>query len=98
MRNIKDIVIGIFAVIGFTAIVTGFTTNNTNSGEHTVPESHVWEVIIGNSTPTSEGRAYMWNKVTGEIRKMSKSYTGKKELGLSPKDFHSTYFKMSGAE
>jgi hypothetical protein len=25
MKNIKDIVIGIFAVIGFAAIVTGFT-------------------------------------------------------------------------
>jgi len=28
MKNIKDIVIGIFALIGFTAIVTGFTTES----------------------------------------------------------------------
>ena len=38
MKNIKDIVIGIFAVIGFGAIVTGFT----NEAQQT-PESHVWE-------------------------------------------------------
>jgi|TARA_B110000285_G_C14750330_1_gene434880 hypothetical protein len=25
MKNIKDIIIGIFVVIGFTAIITGFT-------------------------------------------------------------------------
>ena len=28
MKNIKDIVIGIFAVVGFAAIVTGFTNEN----------------------------------------------------------------------
>jgi hypothetical protein len=30
MKNIKDIVIGIFAVIGFAAIVTGFTKDVVN--------------------------------------------------------------------
>ncbi len=28
MKNIKNIIIGIFVVIGFVLIVTGFTTNN----------------------------------------------------------------------
>ena len=41
MKNIKDIVIGIFAVIGFAAIVTGFT-NETNDPQY--PEAHVWEM------------------------------------------------------
>lgn len=30
MKNIKDITISIFAVIGFVAIITGFTLDNTN--------------------------------------------------------------------
>ena len=28
MKNIKETIIGVFAVIGFLAIVSGFTTNN----------------------------------------------------------------------
>ena len=43
MNNIKDIVIGIFAVIGFAAIVTGFT-NETSDPQN--PESHVWDSVI----------------------------------------------------
>ena len=59
MNNIKDIIIGIFAVIGFAAIVTGFT-NETSDPQY--PESHVWEMETTN-------RAYLYNKVTGEVRK-----------------------------
>ncbi len=33
MKNIKDIVIGIFAIIGFSAIVTGFTEEIEQEGE-----------------------------------------------------------------
>lgn len=63
MNNIKDIVIGIFAVIGFAAIVTGFT-NETSDPQY--PESHVWEM---ETSDADNGRAYMYNKVTGEVRK-----------------------------
>ena len=28
MKNIKEIIIGVFAVIGFVVIISGFTTNN----------------------------------------------------------------------
>ena len=62
MKNIKNIVIGIFAVIGFAAIVTGFT--NESVQEHTVPESHVWE-MVGASSDVS----FLYNKQTGEVRK-----------------------------
>jgi len=98
MKNIKDIVIGIFAVIGFTIIVTGFTNEAEQQVIHTSPESHVWEVIIGDATSNSEGRAYMWNKATGEIRKISKSYSTAKELGISNKNLSATYIKMYAAE
>ena len=63
MKNIKDILIGLFAVIGFTAIVTGFT-NETSDPQY--PESHVWEMEVSEA---DSGRAYMYNKVTGEVRK-----------------------------
>lgn len=59
MKNIKDIVIGIFAVIGFGAVVTGFT--NKAVQEHSVPESHVWEVKV------FSGGGYLYNKQTSEV-------------------------------
>lgn len=63
--QIKDIVIGIFAVIGFTAIVMGF--NNPAEPQQVTygtPESHVWEMHLHD-----ELRAYFTvNKVTGEVR------------------------------
>ena len=71
MKNIKDIVIGIFAVVGFAAIVTGFT-NETSDPQY--PESHVWEAAISPGTGNSSGRLYMYNKVTGEVRKYNKTY------------------------
>ena len=67
MKNIKDIVIGIFAVIGFGAIVTGFT-NETSDPQY--PESHVWEMKV---SETDNGRVYIYNKVTGEVRKYEAS-------------------------
>ena len=63
MNNIKDIVIGIFAVIGFAAIVTGFTNE---AGDPQYPESHVWEMEVSEA---DNGRAYLYNKTTGEVRK-----------------------------
>ena len=41
--QIKDIVIGIFAVIGFTAVVMGFTNQTEPQQTYGTPESHVWE-------------------------------------------------------
>ena len=68
MKNIKDITISIFAIIGFLAIVSGFTNNETeNQQTYGTPESHVWEMV------NVDGRAYAINKVTGEVRKYSRS-------------------------
>ena len=67
--QIKDIVIGIFAVIGFTAIVMGF--NNPAEPQQVTygtPESHVWEAIY-----EKVDDIYLLNKVTGEVR-MVKGY------------------------
>ena len=63
MKNIKDITISIFAIIGFVAIVSGFTNNETESQQmYGTPESHIWEVY------TREGStAWLLNKQTGEI-------------------------------
>ena len=70
--QIKDIVIGIFAVIGFTAIVMGF--NNPAEPQqvtYATPESHVWEIMTAFET-TGQERVYTLNKVTGEVRKYSR--------------------------
>lgn len=67
--QIKDIVIGIFAVIGFTAIVMGFAEDDTIIQQPSQilasPESHVWEGL------TDGADTYMFNKVTGEVRALS---------------------------
>jgi hypothetical protein len=41
MKNTKEIIIGIFAVIGVLALVTGFANNTENVVQTTTPESHV---------------------------------------------------------
>ena len=62
--QIKDIVIGIFAVIGFTAVVMGFTNQTEPQQTYGTPESHVWEFQMRET-----GTAYfMYNKKTGEFR------------------------------
>lgn len=75
MKNIKDITISIFAVIGFVAIITAFTNQPEQANQPTVPESHVWQSDISN-----EGRFYLYNKVTGEVRKYSKSIPNKSSM------------------
>ena len=63
MKNIKDITISIFAIIGFVAILSSFN-NQTQQTHSTVPESHVWEAV------TSGGIIMLYNKVTGERKKI----------------------------
>ena len=76
MKNIKDVIIGVFAVIGFAAIVTGFT--NEKQEIHTSPESHVWEAALAAGEGTTAGRLYIYNKVTGEVRKYNRNFPGYK--------------------
>ena len=75
MKNIKEVIIGVFAVIGFAAIVTGFT--NEAEQEHTVPESHVWEMVV-----SSNAVSYLYNKQTGEVRK----YVSASNAWFSPRE------------
>ena len=62
MKNIKEIGIGIFAIIGLTAITMGF--KNTENLQET-PSDQVWEMEAVDGT--SNG-AFLYNKVTGEVR------------------------------
>ena len=54
MKNIKDIVIGIFAVIGFAAIVTGFTNeaevSESMNGTYELHNSPDGKVILLDSS------------------------------------------------
>ena len=69
MKNIKETIIGVFAVIGFVAIVSGFTTNNAvQEPNYGTPESHVWELQVSSG---SNPIAFSINKVTGEVRKFN---------------------------
>jgi len=72
MKNIKDITLSIFAIIGFVTILSSF--NNQSQETHsTVPESHAWEF---HSTEESNGVGlipFSFNKVTGEVRKHNSS-------------------------
>jgi hypothetical protein len=65
VKNIKDITILIFAIIGFYAIVTGFTKEE----QITTPESHM-------TSESNSTRAFSVNKLTGEVRQhRTNSYT-----------------------
>ena len=69
--QIKDIVIGIFAVIGFTAVVMGFT-NQTEQVTYGTPESHIYEIYMHNTLS-----GFKLNKVTGEVTGIYLSGGGK---------------------
>ena len=68
MKNIKEITLLAFAVIGFYSIITAFTTTESNQPQqvYATPESHVWE-MYANATSTSA--TYLYNKTTGEVRR-----------------------------
>ena len=79
--QIKDIVIGIFAVIGFTAVVMGFTNQTETQQEpqqtYGIPESHVWEMYMENSN------VFSLNKQTGEVRRYTTYFNDVLEKSIS---------------
>ena len=81
MKNIKDITISIFAILGFVFVLTSFTSNGTQETQQVVygtPETHVWEMGLSN-----DARAFLFNKVTGEVRKYAKSYNANNPKDIS---------------
>ena len=68
MKNIKDITLSIFAIIGFVALLSSFN----NQTHDTVPESHIWEMhSVSHST---DSFVFAINKKTGEVRKYETYY------------------------
>ena len=63
MEKLKDIVLIVFAVVGFISTLSGFTEQQVTG----TPESHVWEVY---GTEAGLGYSYSWllNKQTGEVK------------------------------
>ena len=78
MKNITDITLSIFAIIGFVAILSSFTNQSKTQETHGTPESHVWEAMSVESTAQGE-RVYLYNKATGEMRKYSKTFPSAKQ-------------------
>ena len=71
MKNIKEVIIGVFAVIGFAAIVTGFTNgvevNETQSGTYILHNSPDGKVILldsssGEAITIEENYYKIWRK------------------------------------
>ena len=87
--KIKDITISIFAVIGLLAIITGFNNQTQPQITYGTPESHVWGMIVADG---NENRPYAINKVTGEVRKYSRTYPDFK--GVSTNEETKTYVVM----
>jgi hypothetical protein len=79
MKNIKDITLSIFAVIGFVALLSSFTQEVVYTEKQIsngTPESHEWSVV------GVEGRAIQFNKVTGEANLLVISVKGGTTVGL----------------
>ena len=79
MKNIKDITISIFAIIGFAFLLSSFTTNETEEITQQVygtPESHVWKMEI------NDYDAFLFNKQTGEVKFLVRSTGGQTVNGL----------------
>jgi hypothetical protein len=68
MKNIKDITISIFAIIGFVAILSSFNNQPQSQINYGTPESHIWEMY------GAEGNSgFLLNKQTGEMRAVTMS-------------------------
>jgi len=65
MKNLKDNIIGMFAVIGIMTLLMGSYSEQSQRVNYGTPESHEWEMIIRDDASV----AYMVNKKTGEVRK-----------------------------
>ena len=77
MKNIKDITLLAFAVIGFYTIITAFTSTESNQPQQVVNgthESHVWEFHI---SQFNQDPSFAINKETGEVRKYNYNSAGK---------------------
>ena len=66
MKNIKDITISIFAIIGFVALLSSFNNQTEPQVTHVTPESHVWE-FSEMAAVSGRPKIYKLNKVTGEV-------------------------------
>ena len=85
----KDYLLYTLSTIGVVALFISATTLPPQTS--TVPESHVWELVVG-AYGNGEGRAYLYNKVTGEVRKYSRIYPEFK--GVSNRDEAKSYIVM----
>ena len=70
MKNIKDITISIFAIIGFVAILSSFNNQSEPQVTYGTPESHEWEIL---QKSVERGQKlntfhYLYNKKTGKVR------------------------------
>ena len=68
----KDFLLYSLACVGAVSLfLSAYQPQQTTS---TVPESHVWELKIAESNAQANGgRAYLYNKVTGEVRKYNRA-------------------------
>ena len=73
MKNIKNITLSIFAIIGFVAILSSF-----NNQPQPQPQNQPYTIVAA-STDGYQA-AYVLNQVTGEIR----FFRGDKEFELKP--------------
>ena len=62
IKNIKDVIIGVFVVIGFAAIVTGFTNEAEQEPTYGTPKSHVRGFHINNGSVSTALDAFAINK------------------------------------
>ena len=77
MKNIKNIVIGIFAVIGFGAIVTGFTNESVQEPNFGTPESHVWEMVCSESIQPQEHQSALNTDTNYSGKAVYEGYEGR---------------------
>ena len=87
--TIKNSIIGAFAIFGFVAIIS--SSNNAPTVIYDGTPSHVWAMVSGGGTNTVEGRVYLYNKVTGEVRKYSRK-------GMFSGKFKDQYYQVMHAD
>ena len=81
MKNIKDITLSIFAVIGFVALLSSFTNQSQSEVTNGTTESHKFEIYMMDTGETH----YIWllTKETGKVWRLRKNG---EQLGMTVRD------------
>tara|TARA_B100000530_G_C15690081_1_gene381672 strand:- start:250 stop:561 length:312 start_codon:yes stop_codon:yes gene_type:complete len=77
IKNLRQTILIVFAALGFITLISAFDTPPNNSSDQ-----EVWDL----EASSNGSQVFMWNKVTGEIRKITTNALNKSGVYVTLKE------------